>query len=251
MAKVRIARSRLYRYKRMRYAGVTKGGRVMAVKRRFYAGRTKKGFLKLYRKLPEMFIQNAVAVGSIQTNDPTGSCLNVGTPILEANNVTYAIPFSMQFRLNQIINHQDITNLCDAYKLKYVNIKLQYVKNNTNVGSPGPTPSVMWVQDHDDSSLPTSVDSVREKMGCRTKRFGMNQQFKIGVQPRVADSIFGTGPIPAYAVAKPRWINSTYDNVQHYAIKGFITNVWLASSTTTLTQFNFDVTSLVYGRDFQ
>lgn len=198
-----------------------------------------------------MFLQNGVAVGTITTNDPTGSCLSVGTPILEANNVTYSIPFSMNFRLNQIINHTDVTNLCDAYKIKYVSIKLQYVKNNTNVGSPGPTPSVMWIQDHDDATIPTSVNAVREKMGVRTKRFGMNQEFKIGIQPRVADAIFGTGPLAAYSVAKPMWINSTYDNVQHYAIKGVITNVWLASATTTLTQFNFDVTTLLQGKDFQ
>lgn len=228
-----------------------RSGNKILLRRRIRVGRNKKGLLTLYRKLPEMFLQNGVAVGTITTNDPTGSCLSVGTPILEANNVTYSIPFSMNFRLNQIINHTDVTNLCDAYKIKYVSIKLQYVKNNTNVGSPGPTPSVMWIQDHDDATIPTSVNAVREKMGVRTKRFGMNQEFKIGIQPRVADAIFGTGPLAAYSVAKPMWINSTYDNVQHYAIKGVITNVWLASATTTLTQFNFDVTTLLQGKDFQ
>lgn len=237
---------RVVRRKVRRYAG---RGQYM-VKRVSY-GLSKKGFLKLYRKLPEIFIQNGIASGTIQTNDPTGTCLTTGTPILEANNLTYSIPFVMKFCLSQIINSTDITNLCDAYKLKYVSIKCQYLKNTASSTSIGVSPSIMWIQDHDDNSLPTSVDAIREKMGVRVKRFGMNQEFKIGLSPRVADTVFNTGLPPAYAVAKPMWINSTYPNTSHYAIKGVFTNVPLFSSSNTTTQFNFDITTLVYGKDFQ
>lgn len=225
-----------------------------APRRRNYQRRKapSKGFVVVKRKHPEMYIRNSAVAGVAQIADPTGTCILLGAPIADGGGAgTFSIPFSLTFRMSQLINSTDITNLCDAYKLKYVNIGLTYQSTQASVGSLGIMPNVTWVQDHDDNTVPPSVDSLREKMGSKMKTFGFNKTVRIGVQPRVADTVFNNGVTSAYAVSKPLWINSTYPNTEHYAIKGILGNVNLASSATTSSYFKFDVTTTVYGKDFQ
>jgi len=213
-----------------------------------------KGFLKLYRKLPEMYITNDATPGVAGIVDPTGTCIDIGTPILETalGSGTYTVPFSMKFQLKQLINYTDVTNLCDAYKLKYINIKLSYLSTQASVSSKAIMPNITWIQDHDDANVPASADDLREKMGSKMKTFGFNKLLKIGVQPRVADTILNAGSSPAaYSVAKSLWINAAYAQVDHFAIKGILSNVELPAQSLTNTIFKFDVTALVYGKDFQ
>lgn len=245
------------RYRRRRGGRLVKGRTMLSLgkkkvgRRTFRYKRTNKGFISLYRKLPTMFLQNGIAAGTVNAvNDPTGSCMNVGTPLLEANNSTYAIPFAMKFRLSQIINYQDLTNLCDAYKLKYVSIKMQWLHNSSEPTGQTCNPTLMWIQDHDDAAPPSSVESIREKTGVRVKCFGPNRVFKIGVQPRCTGIVNSVGS-PAAAVAPPTWLNTAFPSVDHFAIKGVITNVSLPSANFALQQFNWDVSVLTYGKDFQ
>lgn len=219
--------------------------------RKSYRRSGNKGFLKVYRKLPEIYATSSGSNPSLQEQDPTGTCLNLGTPIPDPNGLTVSYPFALTFNLKQVINSTDITNLCDAYMLKYVSVRMTYQSSQASVLSSSIMPNVTWIQDHDDDTLPSSVDALREKQGCRMKTFGMNKIVKIGVQPRVADTIYN-GLTAAYSVAKPMWINSTYNTVQHYAIKGILSNIATPiGSTIPLTSFKFDITALVYGKDFQ
>lgn len=202
------------------------------------------------RKLPEIYLRSTGVNGQYNVSDPTSTCLiTTGTPIADSALGTYSIPFAMVFRMSQLINSTDITNLCDAYKLRYISIGVTYQSTQASVGGTSIMPNLTWVQDHDDGVAPTSVNQLREKMGSKFRAFGFNKVLKIGVQPKVADTIFNTGILNAYAVPKPQWINSTYPDVEHYAIKGVISNVLLSSAAST--GFKFDVTTTVYGKDFQ
>lgn len=242
-------------YKPRRYAKakrVANYRRFVAGKRRFRATKTSKGFLCVKRKHPELYVRNSAVAGVAQLIDPTGTCLLLGAPIADGGGAgTYSIPFSMTFRLDQVINSTDITNLCDAYKLKYVQIGLTYQSTQSSVGGLQIMPNLTWVQDHDDSSVPTSINQLREKMDSKFKTFGFNKLLKIGVQPRVADTVFNNGITSAYSQAKPLWLDSNSPGVEHYSIKGIIGNVNLSSSATVSSYFKFDVTTTVYGKDFQ
>lgn len=219
--------------------------------RKFRYVRSNKGFIKLYRKLPEIYATTTSTNPSLQVQDPTGTCLALGAPIADANGLTASYPFVLTFQLNQIINHNDVTNLCDAYKLKYCSVGMTFQSTQASASSQFIMPTCTWIQDHDDNSVPTSVSQVREKMGCKMKTFGFNKLLKIGVQPRVADTIYN-GVLSAYAIAKPMWINSTYDAVPHYAIKGILNNVPVPIGAAVPTSsFKFDITALIYGKDFQ
>lgn len=228
------------------------------IRRRKVGGRrvgyrkTSKGFVCVKRKLPELYVRNSGTQGVAQIVDPTGTCILLGAPIADGGGAgTYSVPFSMTFRMDQVINSTDITNLCDAYKLKYVKIGVTYQSTQASVGGLNIMPNITWIQDHDDNAVPASVNSLREKMGTKMRTFGFNKIVNIGVQPRVADTIYNNGVTSAYAVSKPQWINSQYPSTEHYAIKGILSNVSLASSATTSTYFKFDVTTTVYGKDFQ
>jgi len=210
-----------------------------------------KGFLKLYRKLPEIYATTTASSPSIQVQDPTGTCLQLGTPIPDVNGVTVSYPFCLTFQLNQIINYTDVQNLCDAYKLQHVNVGCTYQSSQGSVSSQFIMPTITWISDHDDNSLPVTVNQVREKMGSKMRTFGMNKLLKIGVQPRVAQTIYN-GVLSAYSIPRPQWINSTYDAVPHYAIKGILSNVAIPiGAIVPTTSFKFDITTLVYGKDFQ
>jgi len=219
------------------------------VARRGYRPATK-GMIRLVRKLPEIFIRNSGSLGIPQNNDPTATCIILGTPVADAVGGTYSVPFSMTFRMDQIINHTDMTALCDSYKLSRVNVKLTYQQSVASVNTPSIMPNFSYITDHDDNTPPT-INSLREKMGCKTKTFGLNSYVSFGVSPRVSDTIYNNGITSAYSVARPLWINSTYPGAEHYGIKGVLHQVNLASTATVNTAFKFDVTATIYGKDFQ
>lgn len=238
------------RYVRRRAAPKRKSGMRKRRMVRRKAG-SKKGYLVVKRKLPELYIRNTNVAGVAATTDPTVSCLNIGAPIAEPVGGTYAIPFSMVFRMDQLINSTDITNLCDAYKLKNFKIGCTYLSSQASVGGTALMPQITWVQDHDDAQVPGSINALREKQGVKLRTFGYNKIINISVQPRVADAVYNNGVTTAYSVPKQMWLNSQYPGAEHYAIKGILNNVNLTATATVATAFKFDVTATVHGKDFQ
>lgn len=221
--------------------------------RRRYA---RKGFVKIARKTALIqTYSNASVAGTIVKVDPTGTCLDLGTPVLiTGTSNCYDIPFSMKFRLDQLMNSTDITNLCDQYKINSVKVDL-HVNGMSNIylNNAGSTqPWLEYIQDHDDATVPT-IAQIREKMGVKTKYFSGNR-FKVsmGVRPRVADAIFGSGVTTAYAVnKKSQWINATYPNAEHYGLKGVLHNVQLSGTANVSSLFDWNVTQYVVAADLQ
>lgn len=215
-----------------------------------------KGVLKIARKTALIqTYSNSLVAGTIVKVDPTGTCLNLGTPVaITGTTNCYDIPFSMLFRLDQLMNSTDITNLADQYKIQSVKVSL-HVNGLSNIylNNAGSTqPWVEYIQDHDDATVPT-IAQMREKMGVRTKYFSANR-FKIsmGVRPRVADTVFGSGVSSAYAIGmRSQFINCTYPNAEHYGIKGVLHNVQLSGTSNVSSLFDWDVTQYILAKDLQ
>jgi len=215
---------------------------------------TSKGFFKISRKLPEIYVRNTSVAGVAQVNDPTTTCITLGTPIADAVGGSYSIPFSAKFRLDQLINYTDISNIADQYKITYAQIKMTYQSTSSNVGSNTIMPNLQWIQDHDDIDVSTlTINSLREKMGVKFKTFGFNKICKIGVKPRVQDSVGGAGGVVQNSGVsnKSLWLNTQYTNTEHFGIKGMLSNVFLPLLSSTLTSFKFDVTLWVCAKDIQ
>lgn len=227
--------------------------RKATMKRRAYRKKfTRGGHVKIVRKLPEMYVRNSAVAGAAQNNDPTTTCISLGTPIADAVGGTYTIPFSMKFRLDQVINSTDITNLADNYRIKRAYVRLTYQSTQSSVNSLSIMPNVQWIQDTDDYNVPASINELREKMGVRFVTFGFNKICKINVTPKIQDTAAGAGGVVANVAPKSwQWINSSFPNVEHYGIKGLLSNVSLPALTNGLTAFKFDVALSLEARDFQ
>lgn len=221
--------------------------------RRAYMNR--QGHLKIARKtaLIQTYSNSAVA-GTMVKVDPTGTCLSLGTPVLITGTTNcYDIPFSMLFRLDQLMNSTDITNIADQYRINSVKVSL-HVNGVSNIylNNAGSTqPWVEYIQDHDDAVVP-SIAQIREKMGVKTKYFSANK-FKItmGVRPKIADTIFGSGVSSAYAVGGSPFINCSYPNAEHYGLKGVLHNVQLSGNANVSSLFDWDVTQYIIAKDLQ
>lgn len=215
--------------------------------------RSSKGFLTIKRKLPEINMYNTSLQGNYTLTSQT--CVTLGTPISNFLN-TYDIPFSMNFRLDQLINYTDITNLADQYRIKYVTVKLYFNSNTAAVSGSSSLPVVQYIVDHDDASLAgATVNALREKMGVKFKNFNANRNVvKFSLKPRVAQAVFNNGVSQVYSVpTKSTWINSAYSGVEHYGIKGILTNVMLPATVANVvtTYFKWDVEVTLQAKDIQ
>lgn len=231
---------------------VAKATKRKAVRRRRYGNRkSSNGYLKITRRLPEMWVTNTGVANTPVVVDTTGSCLQLGAPV--ANQLgTYDIPFSLQFMLSQLLNNGDISNLCDKYKIKSAYIRLFFNSSNASVGSLYSMPQIYHVTDHDDST-PATPAQVREKMGVRFKTFkNASSYVAIKCNPVPAGNLYQTAVSSGYEVPKVSpWINTAYPSVPHYGVKGVISNMNLPVNTTAQVGFKFDISLTLEAKDFQ
>lgn len=220
-------------------------------RRKAVAKKNRTGYLKIVRRLPEMFITNTSTINTPQVIDSTGSCLQLGSPVLNQWG-TYDLPFSTQFSLAQLINASDITNIADKYRIKAVIIRLFYNSTNSAVGSLYSMPQVYHITDHDDSTVPTP-NQVREKMGVKYKTFkNASSYIGIRVNPRPVQELYNSAISTGYSpMNKAPWIDCNSPNIPHYGVKGILTNVNLPTTANAQVGFKFDVSLVVEAKDIQ
>lgn len=213
------------------------------------------GFLKVVRKLPVITMSNITGVaGAMQTTDPTGTCLLIGTPVAKTGYTgVYDIPFSLKFELNQLVNYGEFTTIADQYKIQSALIKLESPYNVAQApgGSATPLPYLEYIQDYDDNGVPNTL-TFREKMGIKTKFINASKpMFKLGVRPKLSMLAYQTGVSNGYTVPNRNpWINCSDDDVPHYGIKGVLRNVWIPAVVNG-SPFTFDISTKVLFKDIQ
>lgn len=213
----------------------------------------KTGLVSVIRKCKEFSIENSTVVNTPVLcqdggkNNYTGSILQLGAPTADAAG-TYALPFSMQFSLDQLLNYSDITNFADQYKIKSIYVRVWYNGNSASVGGLNSMPYLQYITDHDDSAVPT-VLSLREKMGLKMKTF-RNGGY-IGIKLNPAKAITQNGSSGPSLVQSKGWTNSSYPSIVHYGIKGCVSNMNLPTTTTSQVCVKFDVAYHVLAKDIQ
>lgn len=212
----------------------------------------KKGFLKLTRKTFEVAFASAGPAGTVQMFDqtPLQSCLQLGTPVLSngaSSTANYDVPFSLKFRLSQIINSGDVTTICDQYKIAKTYIRVIYNKSESSPSFSGYMPYIEYINDFDDASPPT-INQMREKMGVVTKVLGSNRMVKMSLTPKVHITTQGSQAVqPVYS----QWINTAFPDIDHYAVKGVIKGIFLPGTTTGAERITFDIVHKVLCKDIQ
>lgn len=213
----------------------------------------KKGGLTLLRKLPEISIHNTGS-GTVAVTGSVSNAVLLGVPtqsVGATGTTSYDVPFSMRFSLNQIINHTDITNLCDKYRIAGAYIRFYNNKTGASINSTGGYACMQYITDHDDALVPI-VSSLREKMGVKFKTFN-NASSYIGVKcrPVPAREVFNTGITSGYEVPKyAPYLDCANDTIEHYGIKGVISNFNLPATANT-ELIKVDIALLIQAKDFQ
>lgn len=228
------------------YKGKRRGAAKRSVRRPARKGRARKsattgGFTIVRRCNLATLVPNAA--GGVTTN--SSALVKLGAAVASPTGIggLYDVPFAFEFHLNDLVESLDLTQIADKYKILLANICVQYnATNGLNLGPQNPC-FIEWITDSDDS-LPPTIAQANAKMGLRNKGFNSRGQIWMKAYPKVAQTIYN-GLTSAYSIpSKALFIDSNYNDVPHYGIKGVVRGMYLLAplSGTSLT---FDVSMKV------
>lgn len=130
----------------------------------------------------------------------------------------------VSFKLNDLPNSTEFTNLYDLYSIRAIKIKLmprfsQVSSDSTSIGV-NEMPNIVSCIDYDDASAPTSMDEVLQYGNHRIHRGNsvITRYFK----PALAQQVFQSATSTGFTAKKREWVNSDYPAVPHYGFKVFV-----------------------------
>jgi len=219
--------------------------------RRAYKKSPAQGRLFVVRKVQELHTAYDSTFNTYVVKESGQNSITLGTPVAVTGvNSCYDVPFSIQFRLDELTNVADFSNLFDRYRITSAKVKVQSTLT-AGTQTATPVPFIDYVTDHDDSTVP-SISLMREKMGVKTKYFTASKPaIAMGCKPVPASLIYNSGAFNAYGVPKKSpFINMTNTGVPHYSIKGIIRNVFW-TTTNNASPLSWDISYGVVCKDIQ
>lgn len=228
--------------------------RKLGPRRKRYGRRYKKspatGRLFVVRKVQELHSSyNSAGSPTPYLMYEGNNSVTFGSPVSTNIPGCYDVPFSIQFRLDELTSYTEFSTLFDRYRINSCKVKVQTtLATGTQVTTP--PPFIDYITDHDDASLITPSE-MREKMGVKTKYFtGARQAITMGCKPVPANLIYNSGVFNAYGVPKKSpFINMTNTGVPHYAIKGILRNIYLNENASS--PLTWDISYGVVLKDIQ
>lgn len=157
----------------------------------------------------------------------------------QANTVVYSSAggsvylASFEFKLNNMLNYTDFTNLFQEYRLNCVVVKFtpQWTTNdisnmtaNTTTGSSVYTsPGMVFALDYNDASTPSSLNDLHEFSNSKDLPF--NRAVKIKIWPACSPGVYISAVSAGYAVKRKLWLRSANSDIPHYGLKYGIYNI--------------------------
>lgn len=118
----------------------------------------------------------------------------------------------------------DFTTLFDQYRIEEVSVTFSPRFNVTDsftqlTQTPCALPTLMWVVDHDDASVPGSFQTLTEY--ANVKVLSLDRPRTVTFKPHCATSLYQSGVVSAgYGQsAANTWVDMNSRNVQHYGLK--------------------------------
>lgn len=142
---------------------------------------------------------------------------------------------SAVFKLSDIANFSDFTEMYDAYKINSVTVELQYLSNSAAVNGSGILPTFYMYWDQDDATPPPTLKNILGKQGVKKWQPSSNRLTKrFKFVPLAANVIQDAQQLSSVAIpTKSQWIDCLAANVPHYAFKLF-TQDWLTPGATNI-----------------
>jgi len=154
----------------------------------------------------------------------TGATSNfAGVTLPAASNF---IGFAYAPCLNDVVGDTDFTNLFDQYKIKRVTFRFRLVTNpdasnlqNTTATTNAANvfPLLYLFPDHDDVTVPASINEVRERAGVKCSVVKPNSFVKYSIRPTTVT------PITSGTIRnRPQWLDVNSATTPHYGLKGML-----------------------------
>lgn len=175
---------------------------------------------------------NAVVANNI-TNGATGKILGGSSASGLPN--TSSFGFSITFSLQQVIQHLEFTGLFDRYKIVGAKVDIIWHCNTASVAGNAIFPTLYYVYDGDDASVPLYASSIQNQEGLRTKVLSKGGRYSFYCRPRqlISTSTTTTGATNTLTLPA-KWNNSADAGTNHYAMKFFVDDILTQSGTQML-----------------
>lgn len=148
-------------------------------------------------------------------------------------------PTSGVFKLSDLPNYTDFTNLFDQYRITNVAMRFMCAFNEATL-STGPTatiPNLISVLDHDDAT-PLTLRSGYLQYGSFKER-RLDKELKISVKPRLATAVYN-GAFTGYAESDNSWVDCDSPAVEYYGVKWGISFPVVAVANTAVGYITVD-----------
>lgn len=139
--------------------------------------------------------------------------------------------YSFYFKLSDIAQYTDYSNLYDQYRLVAVDITFT-PKNNTFQNVLQDQGRLFTVMDFDDASALTGANNARGYNNCVIT--APWEKCNRRLVPRAALAAYA-GAFTSYAQTKNHWFDMSSPAIQHYGVK-----CWVDPSTTIVAQWNVE-----------
>lgn len=162
--------------------------------------------------------------GSIVVASPIAT--TVAYPVIGSAG-QYDLPFSMAFFMSDVLNYTEFQVLFDQYKLNYIVIKFTPTWNsNTNGTYVGTIPSIEFMRDCDDVTLPT--EDYWAQVASKKGPIMFDKPITIKLKPSMLMAALYNPQTPTTfaTTMKSRYNNAAMPDVGHFGIKGMIRNLY-------------------------
>lgn len=198
----------------------------MAAKKTFRRGRNKRGFRKRHTR---GFLSKRARLNRMLNKHLHRRWAETNDVAITATTTSIGFFSHIEtFALSKLVNHTDLTNLYDQYKINFVEIYMMWspdylpVATSTTAGERAnlipPSLKIYHLPDYDDDDAMTK-DEFKERAKCKLMLLKPQVRKKIVVKPAILSQIYETLTSTGYA---PKWgvkLDSNDASVPHYSYK--------------------------------
>lgn len=212
--------------------------------------------MKPYRfkfTLPSQILTSAGSTGmsfSTATGSgplPLSDALRINYPSNNGLTNFVDVGLATTFKLTDLAQYTKFTGMFDAYKINKVTCNIEYLNNTSSVNTTGLLPSVYLYWDQDDAVIPSIGGlNIQAKQGVKRIQFGNKMRTSVSTsgRPKLQGLIGSASTVGADAavVMKSTWLDCISAEVQHYALKMYITDLYVPGSSAVQQAFRFNWT---------
>jgi len=129
------------------------------------------------------------------------------------------------FKLDNVVNPSDFTNLYDRYRINKVSLHLTRLRNSTGDSSASPYNKKICVVWDDDANALTQEDDYLEYGNCKRYNIIGNGDVKLTLYPKLSAPLLNVGGSNNAYQSIPsskQWLKIEDDDIPHFGLKIFV-----------------------------